>query len=117
MLFSSQAAVQTTGRQYIPREPGWWTGEVKHGEINFLFACEYDYLLSRMFVWYRFLCVVLMEEKMFDSFQSSPEKLDRIGEYLYQKATKDINRRRYKWVMHLYSIVNFTVTFYVHFHL
>lgn len=27
---------------------------------------------------------------------SSTEKLDRIGEYLYQKATKDINRKRYK---------------------
>ncbi|XP_033253027.1 protein EFR3 homolog cmp44E-like isoform X3 [Drosophila miranda] len=27
---------------------------------------------------------------------SSPDKLDRIGEYLYQKATKDINRKRYK---------------------
>lgn len=27
---------------------------------------------------------------------SSPEKLDRIGEYLYQKAGRDIYRRRYK---------------------
>lgn len=29
---------------------------------------------------------------------TSPEKLDRIGDYLYQKATKDINRKRYKLV-------------------
>lgn len=34
---------------------------------------------------------------------SSTEKLDRIGEYLYQKATKDINRKRYKWVAHIHS--------------
>lgn len=27
---------------------------------------------------------------------SSPEKLDRIGEYLYEKASKDISRKRYK---------------------
>lgn len=26
---------------------------------------------------------------------SSPEKLDRIGEYLYQKAGRDIYRRKY----------------------
>ncbi|XP_063699541.1 protein EFR3 homolog cmp44E [Culicoides brevitarsis] len=38
-----------------------------------------------------------MEKLTFYSL-SSPEKLDRIGEYLYQKATKDINRRRYKLV-------------------
>lgn len=36
-----------------------------------------------------------MEKLTFYSV-SSPEKLDRIGEYLYQKATKDINRKRYK---------------------
>lgn len=38
-----------------------------------------------------------MEKLTFYSL-SSPDKLDRIGEYLYQKATKDINRKRYKWV-------------------
>ncbi|XP_055385800.1 protein EFR3 homolog cmp44E isoform X2 [Condylostylus longicornis] len=38
-----------------------------------------------------------MEKLTFYSL-SSPEKLDRIGEYLYQKATKDINRKRYKTV-------------------
>ncbi|KAG4068542.1 hypothetical protein HA402_004883 [Bradysia odoriphaga] len=38
-----------------------------------------------------------MEKLTFYSL-SSPEKLDRIGEYLYQKATKDINRKRYKLV-------------------
>lgn len=38
-----------------------------------------------------------MEKLTFYSL-SSPEKLDRIGEYLYQKATHDINRRRYKYV-------------------
>ncbi|CAG9807332.1 unnamed protein product [Chironomus riparius] len=38
-----------------------------------------------------------MEKLTFYSL-SSPEKLDRIGEYLYQKATHDINRRRYKLV-------------------
>lgn len=36
-----------------------------------------------------------MEKLTFYSL-SSPDKLDRIGEYLYQKATKDINRKRYK---------------------
>lgn len=36
-----------------------------------------------------------MEKLTFYSV-SSPEKLDRIGEYLYQKASKDINRKRYK---------------------
>jgi hypothetical protein len=36
-----------------------------------------------------------MEKLTFYSL-SSPEKLDRIGEYLYQKATNDISRRRYK---------------------
>lgn len=39
-----------------------------------------------------------MEKLTFYSL-SSPDKLDRIGEYLYQKATKDINRKRYKWVV------------------
>lgn len=39
-----------------------------------------------------------MEKLTFYSL-SSPEKLDRIGEYLYQRATKDINRRRYKYVL------------------
>ncbi|XP_037944533.1 protein EFR3 homolog cmp44E isoform X3 [Teleopsis dalmanni] len=38
-----------------------------------------------------------MEKLTFYSL-SSPDKLDRIGEYLYQKATKDINRKRYKFV-------------------
>ncbi|KAG5673665.1 hypothetical protein PVAND_003692 [Polypedilum vanderplanki] len=38
-----------------------------------------------------------MEKLTFYSL-SSPEKLDRIGEYLYQRATHDINRRRYKLV-------------------
>lgn len=38
-----------------------------------------------------------MEKLTFYSLRS-PEKLDRIGEYLYQKATHDINRRRYKLV-------------------
>ncbi|CAO1432987.1 unnamed protein product [Diamesa serratosioi] len=38
-----------------------------------------------------------MEKLTFYSL-SSPEKLDRIGEYLYQKATYDISRRRYKLV-------------------
>lgn len=38
-----------------------------------------------------------MEKLTFYSL-SSPEKLDRIGEYLYQKAAKDIHRKRYKWV-------------------
>lgn len=38
-----------------------------------------------------------MEKLTFYSL-SSPEKLDRIGEYLYQKATNDISRRRYKLV-------------------
>lgn len=38
-----------------------------------------------------------MEKLTFYSL-SSPEKLDRIGEYLYQKATNDIGRRRYKLV-------------------
>lgn len=37
-----------------------------------------------------------MEKLTFYSV-SSPEKLDRIGEYLYQKASKDINRKRYKY--------------------
>lgn len=41
---------------------------------------------------------------------SSTEKLDRIGEYLYQKATKDINRKRYKSVPHSPVIVTFTIT-------
>lgn len=36
-----------------------------------------------------------MEKLTFYSLKS-PEKLDRIGEYLFQKATKDINRKRYK---------------------
>lgn len=36
-----------------------------------------------------------MEKLTFYSLRS-PEKLDRIGEYLYQKASKDINRKRYK---------------------
>lgn len=39
-----------------------------------------------------------MEKLTFYSL-SSPEKLDRIGEYLYQKAAKDINRKRYKLVI------------------
>lgn len=39
-----------------------------------------------------------MEKLTFYSL-SSPEKLDRIGEYLFQKATKDINRKRYKYVI------------------
>lgn len=39
-----------------------------------------------------------MEKLTFYSL-SSPEKLDRIGEYLYQKATNDISRRRYKLVL------------------
>ncbi|XP_058983526.1 protein EFR3 homolog cmp44E isoform X6 [Musca domestica] len=38
-----------------------------------------------------------MEKLTFYSL-SSPDKLDRIGEYLYQKASKDINRKRYKFV-------------------
>jgi hypothetical protein len=38
-----------------------------------------------------------MEKLTFYSLRS-PEKLDRIGEYLYQKASKDINRKRYKLV-------------------
>ncbi|XP_065367692.1 protein EFR3 homolog cmp44E isoform X1 [Calliphora vicina] len=38
-----------------------------------------------------------MEKLTFYSL-SSPDKLDRIGEYLYQKATKDINRKRYRFV-------------------
>ncbi|XP_055296771.1 protein EFR3 homolog cmp44E isoform X2 [Sitodiplosis mosellana] len=38
-----------------------------------------------------------MEKLTFYSL-SSPEKLDRIGEYLYQKAAKDIHRKRYKLV-------------------
>lgn len=36
-----------------------------------------------------------MEKLTFYSLRS-PEKLDRIGEYLYQKAAKDIHRKRYK---------------------
>lgn len=36
-----------------------------------------------------------MEKLTFYSL-SSPDKLDRIGEYLYQKASKDIYRKRYK---------------------
>ncbi|XP_059622493.1 protein EFR3 homolog cmp44E isoform X1 [Phlebotomus argentipes] len=38
-----------------------------------------------------------MEKLTFYSL-SSPEKLDRIGEYLYSKAAKDIHRKRYKLV-------------------
>ncbi|XP_039448304.1 protein EFR3 homolog cmp44E isoform X2 [Culex pipiens pallens] len=38
-----------------------------------------------------------MEKLTFYSLRS-PEKLDRIGEYLYQRASKDINRKRYKFV-------------------
>ncbi|KAL9915193.1 protein EFR3 homolog cmp44E isoform X2 [Glossina fuscipes] len=38
-----------------------------------------------------------MEKLTFYSL-SSPDKLDRIGEYLYQKASKDINRKRYRFV-------------------
>ncbi|XP_031627177.1 protein EFR3 homolog cmp44E isoform X2 [Contarinia nasturtii] len=38
-----------------------------------------------------------MEKLTFYSL-SSPEKLDRIGEYLYKKAAKDIHRKRYKLV-------------------
>jgi len=30
---------------------------------------------------------------------SSPEKLDRIGEYLFQKASRDISRKRNEWVL------------------
>jgi hypothetical protein len=30
---------------------------------------------------------------------SSPEKLDRIGEYLFQRASRDIYRRRYGFVI------------------
>lgn len=36
-----------------------------------------------------------MEKLTFYSLKKE-EKLDRIGEYLYQKATKDLNRKRYK---------------------
>ncbi|XP_065171331.1 protein EFR3 homolog cmp44E isoform X2 [Atheta coriaria] len=39
-----------------------------------------------------------MEKLTFYSL-SSPEKLDRIGEYLYQKAARDIYRRRYGFVI------------------
>ena len=39
-----------------------------------------------------------MEKLTFYSL-SSPEKLDRIGEYLYQKASKDIGRKKYKLVL------------------
>lgn len=42
-----------------------------------------------------------MEKLTFYSL-SSPEKLDRIGEYLYQKATNDISRRRYKQVSFIF---------------
>lgn len=42
-----------------------------------------------------------MEKLTFYSV-SSPEKIDRIGEYLYQKATKDINRKRYKYCNRCY---------------
>ncbi|XP_050080202.1 protein EFR3 homolog cmp44E isoform X1 [Anopheles maculipalpis] len=38
-----------------------------------------------------------MEKLTFYSLRS-PEKLDRIGEYLYQRASKDIYRKRYKFV-------------------
>ncbi|XP_036230945.2 protein EFR3 homolog cmp44E isoform X2 [Bactrocera oleae] len=38
-----------------------------------------------------------MEKLTFYSLRF-PDKLDRIGEYLYQKASKDINRKRYKFV-------------------
>lgn len=36
-----------------------------------------------------------MEKLTFYSLKKE-EKLDRIGEYLYQKATKDLHRKRYK---------------------
>lgn len=39
-----------------------------------------------------------MEKLTFYSL-SSPEKLDRIGEYLYQRAARDIYRRRYGFVI------------------
>lgn len=38
-----------------------------------------------------------MEKLTFYSL-SSPEKLDRIGEYLYQRAARDIYRKKYGWV-------------------
>lgn len=49
-----------------------------------------------------------MEKLTFYSL-SSPEKLDRIGEYLYQKAAKDINRKRYKLVI----VMNFAQFFFI----
>lgn len=42
-----------------------------------------------------------MEKLTFYSL-SSPEKLDRIGEYLYQKAARDIYRKRYGFVLNVY---------------
>ncbi|KAL0852485.1 hypothetical protein ABMA27_017051, partial [Loxostege sticticalis] len=39
-----------------------------------------------------------MEKLTFYSL-SSPEKLDRIGEYLFQKASRDIYRRRHGFVI------------------
>lgn len=50
-----------------------------------------------------------MEKLTFYSL-SSPEKLDRIGEYLYQKAAKDIHRKRYKWVLFLIFIIYDTIS-------
>lgn len=44
-----------------------------------------------------------MDKLIFYSL-SSPEKLDRIGDYLYQRASRDINRKRYGFVYIVTSI-------------